>query len=193
MSKEESEKKKAGLVTVLTAICKDSQFPFALVLPSKASVDYASKALMSWIKDLKWDKVVIQFDQEKVKAGMGDTVTLRRSPRYSSQSLADGEMVNGLIAGKVRTWLAEVSEKYKMKIGCDSVLFPWIVRHSAWTLARIPHQPLQDNCFQNCERVRLPRRNDDFRPSGHGKVPQAEGQVSSEVDSWSVCGKELTW
>ena len=144
VSKEESEKKKAGLVTVLTAICKDSQFPFALVLPSKASVDYASKALMSWIKDLKWDKVVIQFDQEsalnkiyeKVKAGMGDTVTLRRSPRYSSQSLADGEMVNGLIAGKVRTWLAEVSEKYKMKIGCDSVLFPLIVRHSAWTLAR---------------------------------------------------------
>ena len=144
VSKEDSEKKKAGLVTVLTAICKESQYPFALVLPSKASVDYASKAMMSWIKDLKWDKVVIQFDQEsalnkiyeKVKAGMGDTVTLRRSPRYSSQSLADGEMVNGLIAGKVRTWLAEVSEKYKMKIGCDSVLFPWIVRHSAWTLAR---------------------------------------------------------
>ncbi|CAE7358323.1 RE1 [Symbiodinium sp. CCMP2592] len=144
VSKEESEKKKAGLVTVLTAICKDSQYPFALVLPSKASVDYASKALTSWIKDLKWDKVVIQFDQEsalnkiyeKVKASVGDTITLRRSPRYSSQSLADGEMINGLIAGKVRTWLAEVSEKYKMKIGCDSVLFPWIVRHSAWTLAR---------------------------------------------------------
>ncbi|CAE7502814.1 RE1 [Symbiodinium sp. CCMP2456] len=145
VSKEKGEKKKkTGLVTVLTAICKDSQYPFALALPSKASVDYASKALTSWVKDLKWDKVVIQFDQEsalnkiyeKVKAGMGDTITLRRSPRYSSQSLADGEMVNGLIAGKVRTWLAEVSEKCKTKIGCDSVLFPWIVRHSAWTLAR---------------------------------------------------------
>ena len=73
---------------------------------------------------------------EKTKANMGDTVSLRRSPRYSSQSLADGEMVNGLIAGKVRTWLADVSEKYKIKVGCDSVLFPWIVRHSAWTLAR---------------------------------------------------------
>ncbi|CAE7335487.1 unnamed protein product, partial [Symbiodinium pilosum] len=123
VSKEEGEKKKAGLVTVLTAICKDSQYPFALVLPSKASVDYACKAMESWIKDLKWDKVVIQFDQEsalnkiyeKTKANMGDTVSLRRSPRYSSQSLADGEMVNGLIAGKVRTWLAEVSEKYKIK------------------------------------------------------------------------------
>eukprot|EP00439_Symbiodinium_sp_Y106_P086105 s1099_g31.t1 len=122
VSKEESEKKKAGLVTVLTAICKDSQFPLELVLPAKASVDYASKALMSLIKDLKCDKVVIQFDQEsalskiyeKVKAGMGDTVTLQRSPRYSSQSLADGEMVNGLIAGKVHTWLAEAPEKYKM-------------------------------------------------------------------------------
>ena len=52
VSKEEGEKKKAGLVTVLTAICKDSQYPFALVLPSKASVDYACKAMESWIKDL---------------------------------------------------------------------------------------------------------------------------------------------
>ena len=144
VNKEEGEKKRAGLVTVLTAICKESQYPFALVLPSKASVDYASKAMISWIKDLKWDKVVIHFDQEsalnkiyeRVQKEMGDTVTLRRSPRYSSQSLADGEMVNGFLAGKIRTWLAEVSEKYKVKIGCDSVLFPWIVRHSAWTVAR---------------------------------------------------------
>ncbi|CAE7561497.1 unnamed protein product [Symbiodinium natans] len=144
VNKEEGEKKRAGLVTVLTAICKESQYPFALVLPSKASVDYASKAMISWIKDLKWDKVVIHFDQEsalnkiyeRVQKEMGDTVTLRRSPRYSSQSLADGEMVNGFLAGKIRAWLAEVSEKYKVKIGCDSVLFPWIVRHSAWTVAR---------------------------------------------------------
>ena len=146
----------------------------------------------SWIKDLKWDKVVIQFDQEsalnkiyeKTKANMGDTVSLRRSPRYSSQSLADGEMVNGLIAGKVRTWLAEVSEKYKIKVGCDSVLFPWIVRHSAWTLARfhVNHSKTTTTTWvrswhsdrqpwQNTQSKRTRQRPDGFVESMLGRMP----------------------
>ena len=107
---KETGLKQKGLVTVLTAICKDSQFPFAIVVPAKGGNEYAIKALIAWIEE----------------------------PRYSSQSLADGEMVNGLIAGKVRTWMAEINENYKIKASCDHYhyIFPWVVRHAAWTLAR---------------------------------------------------------
>ena len=88
--------------------------------------------------------MVIQTDKEnamnklfeRVRDLMPERVDIRKSPRYSSQSLADGEMVNGLIAGKIRTWLCELSENYQEKIGTDHYMFPWVVRHSAWTLAR---------------------------------------------------------
>jgi len=142
---KETGLKQKGLVTVLTAICKDSQFPFAIVVPAKGGNEYAIKALITWIEELGWDKVTIQVDQEnslhklydEVKKRMPEKkVKLRKSPRYSSQSLADGEMVNGLIAGKVRTWMAEINENYKIKASCDHYIFPWVVRHSAWTLAR---------------------------------------------------------
>ena len=74
-----------------------------------------------WLNELAWDKVTLQVDKEnsmsnlfdKVQAKMPTRVTLRKSPRYSSQSLADGEMVNGLLAGKIRTWMLDLSEKYK--------------------------------------------------------------------------------
>ncbi|CAJ1404966.1 unnamed protein product, partial [Effrenium voratum] len=57
------------------------------------------------------DQVTIHTDQEnslnhlyeKVTDKLGnDKVQLRKSPRYSSASLGSGEMVNGLIAGKIR-------------------------------------------------------------------------------------------
>ncbi|CAL1136205.1 unnamed protein product [Cladocopium goreaui] len=137
-------KKQKGLITVLTAICKDSQYPFAMVVPSKGGGYYSRDALAAWIRDLGWNKVTIQIDQEnsmnklfdRVRDLMPERVEIRKSPRYSSQSLADGEMVNGLIAGKIRTWLCELSESYATKIGTEHYVFPWIVRHSAWTLAR---------------------------------------------------------
>ena len=136
--------KEKGLITVLTAIDKDSQYPFASVVPAKGAGVFAVEAMAKWIEQLGWDKVIVQIDQEnalgslydKVKLKMPDKMTIRRSPKYSPQSLADGEMVNGLIAGKIRTWMAEIAKGYGEELRCDSVLFPWVVRHTAWTLAR---------------------------------------------------------
>ena len=141
---KETGLKQKGLVTVLTGICKDSQFPFAIVVPAKGGNEYAIKALVTWIEELGWEKVTIQVDQEhslsrlydEVKRRLPGRVDVRKSPRYSSQSLADGEMVNGLIGGKIRTWLAEINENYGLKVNCDHYIFPWVARHSAWTLAR---------------------------------------------------------
>ena len=40
--------------------------------------------------------------RDKVRDKTGrDKVTIRKSPRYSSQFLADGEAVNGLLTGKI--------------------------------------------------------------------------------------------
>ena len=122
--------------------------PFAAQVPSKGTKRnmYAVNAMVDWIKDLGWKKVTIQIDQEsalakvfeQVQQRMGmDVVALRRSPRYSSQSLADGEVVNGLIAGKVRTWVANLRDNYSEQvIQTTDILFPWIVRFVSWSLPR---------------------------------------------------------
>ena len=69
--------KQKGLVTVLTAICKDSQFPFAIVVPAKGGNEYAIKALIAWIEELGWDKVTIQVDQENSLHKLYDEVKKR--------------------------------------------------------------------------------------------------------------------
>ena len=141
VSKDTKEK---GLITVLTAIDKDSQYPFASVVPAKGAGAFAVEAMVKWINELGWNKVIVQIDQEnalgklyeKIKTKIPEKMTIRKSPKYSPQSLADGEMVNGLIAGKIRTWMAELELGYGEKVRCDGVLFPWVVRHTAWTIAR---------------------------------------------------------
>lgn len=127
-SKKEGRKQK-GLITVLTAIREGSQIPFAVVVPSNGGGYYARDAFLAWIKELGWVKVTIQFDQEnawnklyeRVRNLLPGQISIRKSPRYSSQPLADGDMINGWLAGKIRTWLAEISESYKMKFGTDRV------------------------------------------------------------------------
>jgi hypothetical protein len=96
------------------------------------------------LDELGWEKIVLHVDGEnsmsnlldKVREKMHGKVTVRRSPRYSPQSMAEGEMINGLLGGKIRTWLFELSQKYAEKIAPEHYLSPWIVRHSAWTFAR---------------------------------------------------------
>ena len=151
--KEEVEKSKdaddlKGLAIVLTAIDKDSQCPFAVQVPGKGTKRsvYSVNAVMEWIKSLGWKKVTIQIDQEsalskvfeQVQQRMGvDVVAIRKSPRYSSQSLADGEVVNGLIAGKVRTWIASMRDSYsEQAITTTDIMFPWIIRFVSWSLQR---------------------------------------------------------
>ena len=137
------------VVTVLTAIDKDSRWPFAVVIPSKKIDDpnsYAVKSLETWLLGLGWKQFTFQTDQEPaimklanmVRKKMGhDKMQVRQSPRYSSQSLAEGETVNQQIAGRVRTWVSVLSEQYQVDIRNTHRLFPWIVRHVAWAMARL--------------------------------------------------------
>jgi hypothetical protein len=140
----EGRSRRKGLVTILTGMCKDCQYPFATVVPTKGGGSFAVDAFMRWLNELGWEKILLHVYGEnsmgnlldKVQEKMHGKVTVRRSPRYSPQSMAEGEMINGLLGGKIRTWLFDLNEKYAEKITPEHYLFPWIVRHSAWTLAR---------------------------------------------------------
>ena len=93
--------------------------------------------------NLGWKPFTFQTDQEPVILKLAKTLQkkignqLRERPRSSSQSLADGETVNQQGAGRVRTWVSVLSEQYGVDIRNTHRLFPWIVRHVAWSMARL--------------------------------------------------------
>ena len=61
---------------------------------------------------------------------------LRQSPRFSSASLAQGEGTNSIIAGKIRTWMYELSREYGREFDAGHPVFPWLVKHVSWLLGR---------------------------------------------------------
>ena len=143
-------------MTILTGICKGSQYPFATVVPTKGGGSFAVGSFTRWLNELGWDKIVLHVDGEnsmsnlldKVQEKMHGKVTVRRSPRYSPQSMAEGETINGLLAGKIRTGLFDLSEKYAEKITPEHYLFPWTVRHSAWTPARFHVNKMRTTAYK---------------------------------------------
>ena len=66
-----------------------------------------------------------------------DKAQLKQTPKYSPQSLAEGETINQQIggSGRVRSWVSVLSEQYDVDIQNTHRLFPWIVRHVAWSMA----------------------------------------------------------
>ena len=194
--------KRKGLVTVLAAICKDSQYPFATVVPTKGGGNLALDSFTRWLHELAWEKVTLQVDTwnsmsnvDKVQQKMPTRVTRRKSPRYSSP-LADGEMVNGLLAGKTRTWMIELSEKYKEKITPEHYIFPWVVRHSAWTVARFHKNKMN----MKTSAYKIIKGNDcidyigETMPLGEailGKYPKTK--PTKDMSKAASRSKESTW
>ena len=200
VKKADGEKQK-GLITVLTGICKSSQYPFAVVVPHKGGGEYAVSAMVQWVKDLRWDKVVIQTDREnalnklydKVQEKLGvDKVTLRKSPRYSSQSLADGETINGILGGKIRTWLASLNEKYKSEITVEHMIFPWLVRHSAWTVARYHVNQTRTTPYHVIAGAEYHGEIVPFGETVMAKLPKVKEKQAPRWVKGTYCGKTTT-
>ena len=117
---------------------------------------------------------------------------LRQSPRYSSQSLAVGETVNQQIAGRVRTWTSVLCEQYKTEISSAHRLFARIVRHVAWSMARLHVNTSKTTPF------RIVRGHDfsgELLPFGEcvqAKWPNFKrlGQGEPPVGAWRVCAQD---
>ena len=76
---------------------------------------------------------------EAVKAtqNVNDLETvLRTGPRYSSASMGAVERANQEIEGMVRAAKLAFERRFQVKLGVQSPLLPWIVRHTGWIYTR---------------------------------------------------------
>ena len=87
---------------------------------------------------------VLQSDQEEhlisllkaTAAKLGNNVTARQSPAYSSQSQGSVERFYRTLMGQVRTLKSQLESNYNSVITSQHPIIPWWVRHSAYLINR---------------------------------------------------------
>ncbi|CAE8681060.1 unnamed protein product, partial [Polarella glacialis] len=157
------------LVTMLTGIATSSGWPLAVTVPHKGTgggKDYAVRALELFLTSLGEPLIMLQYDGENpirvlaqaVQKLLGsDKIQLRQSPRYSRQSLGACEGNGWWLAGHIRAWLADVQARYPTEsIDVNHNVFPWLVRHVGWLIARFhvkhgltPYRCVKDRDYQS--------------------------------------------
>ena len=114
------------------------------MVPRKGECAFATKCVVDFLNYLGYKKVILTCDQEDsimlVKKSAqrewsGDAGP-EESPRYESQSNGSVENANQQVQGLVRTYRDATYSIYEMKIGGNSSMIPWMVRHAAATLSR---------------------------------------------------------
>ena len=99
---------------------------------------------------------VLQSDQEEhlisllkaTAAKLGNNVTVRQSPAYSSQSQGSVERFHRTLMGQVTTLRAQLEANYDISITSQHpIIMPWLVWHSAYLLNRYATQAHGNTSF----------------------------------------------
>ena len=131
-------------VCILTGVDYQTGWPLAAVLPSKAITPYAIELVLEFLDKLAHEKVVLHSDGEVAMKNLLEAVAkkstkptlLRYTPRHSPESIGRLAVVQQHLQGQIRTLKLDVESRYGIPIGSSSAIFPWIVRHCAWVIAR---------------------------------------------------------
>ena len=116
----------------------------ATQVTSKGAQDkYAVLKIATWLDKLAYKKVVITTDNEAavrvlawlIKAKTSCEASLRTRLKGSPASLAGGETSVAIVAGGVRTIIAELEGKLKVKVPLTCRAMAWAIHHVCWSRA----------------------------------------------------------
>ncbi len=134
---------------ILTGIDVETGMAMAVVVGNKMQdFNYHVQCIQSFLMECGrvqavLSNTVLQSDQEEhlvsrlkaTAAKLGNNVTVRQSPAYSSQSQGSVERFHRTLMGQVRTLKAQLESNY-IVITSQHPIIPWLVRHSAYLLNR---------------------------------------------------------
>eukprot|EP00971_Amphidinium_carterae_P333769 6468679-Amphidinium_carterae.1 len=89
---------------------------------------------------------------EEVKRNMnkhGVRLTLLVAPRFSSQTLGTVGALQGICAKQLRALKSCFEKRYSLTLSLESVLWPWLVRHTGWCLNRLHIKGSGGTAFQD--------------------------------------------
>ena len=135
---------------ILTGIDVETGMAMAVVVSNKTQdFNYHVQRIQSFLMECGrvqavLSNTVVQSDQEEhlislLKATatkLGNNITVRQSPAYSSQSQGSVERFHRTLMGQVRTLKAQLEANYDISITSQHPIIPWLVRHAVYLLNR---------------------------------------------------------
>ena len=144
--------------TCLVVVDNDTGYPCAITTPTKdmSSMSYLIAVCVKFIEFMKHDRVCIRTDGEpsikslalKIKQARLPKVTiLEDTPLYSSASNGRAERTIQTVRRQAIALRLGVERQYGVKIDASHPLYSWLMRHSAWLLARYHVKASGRTCF----------------------------------------------
>ena len=135
--------------TTLYVVDAPTQNGVALALPTKSPElsDFAARQSASFVKRMAYDRVRLRCDgepsakalQEQIigicKAG-GIQVDAEEAPKHSSQSMGSVGKFQDTHQRQLRAIRSDLETRYGVVIDPTWIVWPWMVRHTAWQLER---------------------------------------------------------
>ena len=182
---------------ILVTYCRKTKAVSARVLIQKGVHWYSVKYMKNWIYWLGHQKICLKSDQESSISALKDAVKrevsvdmqVEFSPVGDSQSNGEAERAVRTVQAQVRTMKSALDEKYKIEIGENHALMPWLVSHAASQLCRFKMGLDGKTAYERC-------RGKKFRKSAriwrmcyvHEVRTQGKRQVRAEMGVWSILG-----
>jgi hypothetical protein len=198
-SEKHDEEVKDKMATALVAHDTDTGCVFACQVTKKSSADTcALSALKNWIVSLGVTQCCLQSDgdagiqtlmrataRQLVQAGIN--ATTRKTVARDPQSNGAAESVVGTTKRMVRTLVSVVNTNYETRVSPRHWIFPWLIRHAAWSMSRFTPKgtgPNRNSAYyavhgQNYRGSMIP-----FAETVHCKVVKRKGSGHKHSSEW---------
>ena len=135
---------------ILTGIDVETGMAMAVVVSNKTQdFSYHVQCIQSFLMEcgrvqaVLSNRVVLPDQEEHLisllkatAAKLGNNITVRQSPAYSSQSQGSVERFHRTLMGQVRALKAQLETNYDISITSQHPILPWLVRHAVYLLNR---------------------------------------------------------
>ena len=170
-------------------ICKDDGNLSATEVRAKTD-EYGVEMVIRFLST--YESVEVKTDGEpsiveiarRVQARRDKTTTLAQTSVGGHQEIGAVECVNGTVQAQLRAYYLDVQERMKVRIIPATQLFPWMSRHSVWTVVR--YQSDQRTKQTPYERTRGCRYESALVPFGEvvmARIADADKMRAGKLDS----------
>ena len=161
--------------TVLTVICKDDGNLSATEVRSKTD-EYGVEMVIRFLST--YESVEIKTDGEpsivefarRVQGRRDKTTTLAQTSVGGHQEIGAVERANGTVQTQLRAYFLDVQNRMQVRIIPGTQLFPWMLRHSVWTVVRYQSdQRTKQTLYERMKRLSIRISVGTIWRSGHGE------------------------
>ena len=167
--------------TVLMVICKDDGNLSATEVRSKTD-EYGVEMVLRFLST--YECVEIKTDGEPSIIEIARRVQARRDNTTTLAQIGAVERANGTVQAQLRAYYLDVQDRMEVRIIPGTQLFPWIMRHSVWTVVR--YRSDQRTKQTPYERTRGCRYESALVPFGEvimAKIADADKMRAGKLDS----------